>query len=118
MVSQIYFFNNHSTNSKNYFNITLFFLISEKKLRKVCKELDITSKEIFSWLIFQRQYGYPSTQYVNLQKETSINFIKERDLQAVFRIRIHRIHMFLALPDPDPLVRGTRCIQNQIENSK
>ncbi len=29
-------------------------------------------------------------------------------LQAVFRIRIriHRIHMFLGLPDPDPLVRG------------
>ncbi len=29
-------------------------------------------------------------------------------VQAVFRIRIriHRIHMFLGLPDPDPLVRG------------
>ncbi len=26
--------------------------------------------------------------------------------QAVFRIRIHRIHMFLGLPDPDPLSRG------------
>ncbi len=28
--------------------------------------------------------------------------------QAVLRIRIHRIHMFLGLrdPDPDPLVRG------------
>jgi hypothetical protein len=26
--------------------------------------------------------------------------------QAVFRIRIHRIHMFLGLPDPDPFVRG------------
>ncbi len=24
---------------------------------------------------------------------------------AVFRIRIHRIHMFLCLLDPDPLVR-------------
>ncbi len=24
----------------------------------------------------------------------------------VFRIRIQRIHMFLGLPDPDPLVRG------------
>jgi hypothetical protein len=24
----------------------------------------------------------------------------------VFRIRIHRIHMFLGLPDTDPLVRG------------
>jgi hypothetical protein len=25
---------------------------------------------------------------------------------TVFRIRIHRIHIFLGLPDPDPLVRG------------
>jgi hypothetical protein len=25
---------------------------------------------------------------------------------SVFRIQIHRIHMFLSLPDPDPLVRG------------
>jgi hypothetical protein len=30
------------------------------------------------------------------------------DLSPVFRIRIHRIHMFLGFmdPDPDPLVRG------------
>ncbi len=27
-------------------------------------------------------------------------------LFPVFRIRFHRIHMFLGLPDPDPLVRG------------
>jgi hypothetical protein len=27
-------------------------------------------------------------------------------LESVLRIRIHRIHMFLGLPDPDPLVRG------------
>ncbi len=27
-------------------------------------------------------------------------------LQSVLRIRIHRIHMFLGLPDPDTLVRG------------
>jgi hypothetical protein len=29
-------------------------------------------------------------------------------VQAVLwiRFRIHRIHMFLGLPDPDPLVRG------------
>jgi hypothetical protein len=27
-------------------------------------------------------------------------------LQPVFRIRIHRIHVFFGLPDPDPLVRG------------
>jgi hypothetical protein len=28
------------------------------------------------------------------------------NFQAVSRIRIHRIHMFLGLPDPDPLVKG------------
>ncbi len=27
--------------------------------------------------------------------------------KAVLRIRIRRIHIFLALPDPDPLIRGT-----------
>jgi hypothetical protein len=27
-------------------------------------------------------------------------------LKPVLRIRIHGIHMFLGLPDPDPLVRG------------
>jgi hypothetical protein len=26
--------------------------------------------------------------------------------EPVLRIRIHRIHMFLGLQDPDPLVRG------------
>ncbi len=26
--------------------------------------------------------------------------------KPVFRIRIHRIHMFLGLPDPDPSVRS------------
>jgi hypothetical protein len=33
-------------------------------------------------------------------------YSKIYSIQAVFRIRIHRIHMFLGLPDPDPLVRG------------
>jgi hypothetical protein len=28
------------------------------------------------------------------------------ELEPVLRIQIHRIHMFLGLPDPDPLVRG------------
>ncbi len=33
---------------------------------------------------------------------------KEIRYEAVFRIRIHRIHVFFGLlnPDPDPLVRG------------
>ncbi len=30
----------------------------------------------------------------------------KRCLKAVLRISIHRIHVFLGLPDPDPLVRG------------
>ncbi len=29
-----------------------------------------------------------------------------KSLPSVFRIRIQRIHMFLTLSDPDPLVRG------------
>jgi hypothetical protein len=32
--------------------------------------------------------------------------LNRQDPKPVFRIRIHRIHMFLGLPDPDPLVRG------------
>ncbi len=33
---------------------------------------------------------------------------------TVLRIRIHRIHMFLGLPDPDSLVRGTVWIRIRI----
>ena len=29
-----------------------------------------------------------------------------RDMDPRVRIRIHQIHMFLGLPDPDPLVRS------------
>jgi hypothetical protein len=36
-----------------------------------------------------------------------VTFIEEKlCLAAVLRIRIHRIHIFLGLLDPDPLVRG------------
>jgi hypothetical protein len=43
---------------------------------------------------------------VNLQEEANVSNLVT--LLAVLRIRIHRIHMFLGLPDPDPvpLVRG------------
>ncbi len=34
------------------------------------------------------------------------NHFKLRSILPVFPIRIHRIHMFLGLPDPDPFVRG------------
>ncbi len=42
---------------------------------------------------------------------------KKKTLQAVFRIRIRRIHMFFALQDPDPLVRGMwiRILAKQYE---
>ncbi len=36
----------------------------------------------------------------------SANVLIAGDFQAVFRIRIYRIHMFLGLPDPDSLNRG------------
>jgi hypothetical protein len=41
----------------------------------------------------------------------------------MFRIRIHRIHIVLGLPDPDPLVRGTvwvriRILLSTSKNSK
>jgi hypothetical protein len=32
---------------------------------------------------------------------------RQSTFKAVFRIRIRRIHMFLGLPDPNPLVRDT-----------
>jgi hypothetical protein len=48
-----------------------------------------------------------STHHEHIAKEsTSIRSDILSFYQAVFRIRIHRIHMFLSLPDPDPLVRG------------
>ena len=41
--------------------------------------------------------------YINKNKFSSR---KSKYSQAVLRIRMHRIHMFLGLQDPDPLVRG------------
>ena len=37
-----------------------------------------------------------------------VDGLADMDFQAVFRIpiRIHRVHMFLGLTDPDPLIRG------------
>ncbi len=45
--------------------------------------------QIFMKLRYSRNMRIHTTQYL-----------------AVFRIRIHRIHMFFGLPAPDPLVRG------------
>jgi hypothetical protein len=40
------------------------------------------------------------------QKEAAAGLLEwgQKNLQAVLRIRIHRIYMFLGLLDPDPLV--------------
>jgi hypothetical protein len=35
-----------------------------------------------------------------------LNPLAEAVFRILIRIRIHRIHMFLGLPDPDPFVRG------------
>ncbi len=36
-----------------------------------------------------------------------LEFLEENmNLKPVLRFRIHRIHMFLGFPDPDPLVSG------------
>ncbi len=49
---------------------------------------------------------------VPVQKLNNLKFVKcilrPNDYKAVLRIRIHWLHMFLGLldPDPDPLVRG------------
>ncbi len=44
---------------------------------------------------------YNPTNYIQIEPCRNAPF-----LAAVLRIRINRIHMFLGLPDPDPLVRG------------
>jgi hypothetical protein len=51
----------------------------------------------------------------------SLTFLTVHHVSAVLRIRIHRIHMFLDLPYPDPLVRGTvwiRILLSSCKNSK
>ncbi len=49
-----------------------------------------------------------SPQYLGNHEENYHSETDRKLSRAVFRfrIRIHRIHMFLGLPDPDPLVRG------------
>ncbi len=46
--------------------------------------------------------------YITIEPELNCNDMGTSILYffAVFRIRIHRIHMFLGHKDPDPLVRG------------
>jgi hypothetical protein len=44
----------------------------------------------------------------------NVRYVRQLFFLAVVRIRIHRIHVFLGLldPDPDPLVRGMDPDQN------
>jgi TATA-binding protein-associated factor len=44
----------------------------------------------------------PGIQYTQ-EMESPLDMLLSK---ALFRIRIHRIHVFFGLPDPDPLVRG------------
>ncbi len=50
-------------------------------------------------------YSFYSSVTIRCKGERRINWEKTTP-PAVFRIQIHRIHMFFGLPDPDPLVRG------------
>ncbi len=40
---------------------------------------------------------------------------QKKDFQAVLRIRIHRIHMFLGLPDPDPSAQSKELVRGPPE---
>jgi hypothetical protein len=66
-------------------------------LTQVCSMPELTTQTI-SWLSSHR-----SVECQSLQLRPSAG---SPHTAAVFRIRIHRINMFLGLPDPDPLVRG------------
>jgi hypothetical protein len=45
--------------------------------------------------------------YRTVQARAGVDSVVLRlSVKAVLRIRIHRIHVFLGLLDPDPLVRG------------
>jgi hypothetical protein len=61
-------------------------------------------------LAAQAQARVHHSLYHQLTEHRKDNMVEVHRWRAyptpVFRIRIHRIHMFLGLPDPDPFVRG------------
>jgi hypothetical protein len=65
---------------------------------EVVKILQMTRESLHTFQSMDSVLGntYPPAR----DKERSPLFL------AVFRIRIHWVHMFLGFPDPDPLVRG------------
>ncbi len=74
-----------------YFDLWKFILCSNQ-LPIACYNTEIQIIHIFSTVLYN---------YIVLKPVFRIH-----DIFAVLRIRIHRIHMFLDLQDPDPLVRG------------
>jgi hypothetical protein len=74
------------------------------KYTTVCKESTVTSNSCY--ILFSNRTGRdPCTMAIEGKRVSLANYCI---FFSVFRIRIwiHRIHMFLGLPDPDPLVRG------------
>ncbi len=58
---------------------------------------------IYDWVLhaFTSELRHVVRIFYNLRWSISYEFTSE-----LIRIRIHRIHVFFGLPDPDPLVRG------------
>jgi hypothetical protein len=55
-----------------------------------------------------------SEAYMQARAYTRAFFSTSRDRWPVLRIRIYRIHMFLSLLDPDPLIRGMDPVRIRI----
>ncbi len=57
-------------------------------------------KNVVSFILIEFKYIIYLSQFLVLKESAT--------LSPVLRIRICRIHMFLGLPDPEPLVRDPR----------
>jgi hypothetical protein len=76
------------------------------------KMLEFTQISLFKNCLYL-EHKIPSPEVSNGARQTrsppnkpNKKQIRSLLIKPVLRIRIHRIHMFLGLPDPDPLVRG------------
>ncbi len=56
--------------------------------------------------MFSKQLSYITSMIIGSDSEQQSDIVLAQLSQAVLRIRIHRIHIFLGLRDPDRLVRG------------
>ncbi len=82
--------------------------IREASFNNESKELEESHKEEVEQLIgkneaLSQRIGELSEKMARQTAECDSKL--DEMFKAVLRIRIHRIHMFLGLPDPDPLVR-------------